>query len=376
MCSGAELLEVRLQDMEKTNERPPLVLVISRDNVQAARRSAEINLASWRAAIADDLTDAMASLRREHASLVLVIPPIDDLPAVDMPAILREIEPFGYLPIVIQAQRPGEDVRCAFLKRGADDVITAETSGQELEARLHSLLRVKELHDQLATSRAALQRALDSERKLLIKLKRDNANLQELCTTDPLTRVQNVRSFWNILEHEFKMARRYDQPLSLLMLDLDHFKLVNDLHGHPAGDYVLKELTVVLTRCIRDSDVVARTGGEEFSIVLPRTDPRRCAVLAERIRREVSAHSFAAYGRLMHVTVSIGSSSFPADAEVTEPKLLTYLADQALLSAKESGRDRVVPYHSLPAAARRRLCRQFQQEREAKQVEATATECR
>lgn len=337
----------------------PTILVLSQNGIQSARRCAEINVAGRRTLTADDLPEAMSVLRRDNPALVLVIPPIGDLPARELPKIIREIQPFHYLPVLVQAQRAGEELRCSFLNNGADDVITPETSAEELGARLHSLLRVKDLHDQLAASRAALQRSLDSERKLLSKLRKDNASLQEMCTTDPLTRVQNVRSFRDILDHEFKVAKRYNHPLSLLMLDIDHFKLVNDLHGHPAGDYVLKELAVILTRSVRESDVVARTGGEEFSVTLPRTDPRRCHVLAERIRRETAARGFAAYGKLIQLTISIGSSSYPRDAEVTDPRMLVYLADQALLAAKETGRDRVIAYHDLPAEVRRRLCRQY-----------------
>jgi two-component system cell cycle response regulator len=133
---------------------------------------------------------------------------------------------------------------------------------------------VKDLHDKLAASRLALQEALRRERKLLAKLRRDNAHLQALVTTDPLTHVQNRRSFRDILDHEFKMARRYNQPLGLLALDVDHFKVVNDSHGHPSGDYVLKELAVILTRSVRESDVVARTGGEEFCVLLPKAATR------------------------------------------------------------------------------------------------------
>ena len=177
--------------------------------------------------------------------------------------------------------------------------------------------------------------------------------------TDPLTHAQNVRSFRDILHHEFNMAKRYEQPLSLLMLDIDHFKVVNDTHGHPSGDYVLKELAVILKQSVRESDVVARTGGEEFSVILPKGGAPEAAVFAERIRQHVRDRQFIVYGQNIHITASIGSACFPADAEIVEPQMLAYFADQALLAAKESGRDCVVPVSSMDMTIRQRLRRQY-----------------
>jgi len=155
------------------------------------------------------------------------------------------------------------------------------------------------------------------------------------------------------------MAARYDQPLSLLVLDVDHFKLVNDAFGHPTGDYVLKELAVILQQSVRDSDVVARTGGEEFCILLPKAGPRQAARSAHRIHKEVQSRKFAAYGNRLHVTVSIGWATYPDDPEATDRDKLVYFADQALLVAKETGRNRVVGFHSLDPAVRSRLHRQY-----------------
>jgi diguanylate cyclase len=142
---------------------------------------------------------------------------------------------------------------------------------------------------------------------------------------------------------------------------VDHFKLVNDTYGHPSGDYVLKELAVVLQRSVRQSDVVARTGGEEFTIVLPKAGPRQAARFAERIRKEVRARKFEVYGQKPHVTVSIGLASYPADAEITDQEMLVYFADQALLAAKENGRDQVVTFRQMDPSVRRRLIRQLRQ---------------
>jgi len=238
-------------------------------------------------------------------------------------------------------------------------VIPDTISPGEMTARLRALLRIKSLHDQLSGSRTALQQALERERSLLVKLRRDNEHLHTLATTDPLTRIQNVRSFRSILQHEFRMAKRYDQPLSVLMLDLDHFKVVNDTHGHPSGDYVLKESAVILKQSVRESDVVARTGGEEFSVILPKAGAEQALRFAERIRGNICSREFIVYGENIHITTSIGLATYPADAEIVEPDMLAYFADQALLTAKESGRDCVVCVRDLDRSVRARLRRQF-----------------
>jgi two-component system cell cycle response regulator len=343
------------------------VLVASGDPARSSRRCGELTLAGYVTIHVEDVMEALTVIRSRNPSMVLLLPPLSGLPGTDLPNIMREAAPYTYLPVLVQADGLGRGGRCEYLRQGADDVISSETSMDEMIARAQSLMRVRELHDQLSASRSALQTSLDRERKLMAKLKKDNADLQQLCATDPLTRLQNGRSFWEILAHELKMARRYNQPLSLLMLDVDHFKLVNDNYGHPSGDYVLKELAVILKRSVRESDVVARTGGEEFSVILPKADLRRCAVLAQRIKREAAAREFAVYGRRINVTISIGTATYPADAEITEERMMAYLADRALLSAKAGGRDRVVALHELEIADRARMRRQYFEARAAQE---------
>ena len=337
------------------------ILLMSRNLPEATSRSAQLARAGWRVVRAVEQIEVLAAAKSQPIDLVLLHMPVDDMVDMDLPNVLRNVCPAAYLPVMILADDPAEEQRCRFLDSGADDVISHTTSPGVMVARIGALLRIKELHDQLAISRQALQNALQRERKLLGKLKRDNAHLQALCTTDPLTHVQNVRSFRDILAHEFKIAKRYAQSLSLLTLDVDHFKVVNDTHGHPSGDYVLKELAVILTRSVRESDVVARTGGEEFSIVLPQAGHHQADQFAERIRNEVYARDFMVYGRHIHVTASLGLATYPGDAEITEPQMLVYFADQALLVAKEMGRDRVASFCGLDTTVRQRLRRQYMQ---------------
>ncbi len=331
------------------------IVLIERDSLQATRRSAELALGGIRSIVTDNELELLAAIGQEGIDLALVSLSARESIEMDLPNILRTLCPASYLPVILLVERPDLD-RCRLLDIGADEVVDRDVVSQELRARLGAMLRIKDLHDRLAVKQKELEAVLTRERLLLEKLRKDNAQLKEQATTDPLTHLQNRRSFVQLLQHEFKVAKRYGHSLSLLGLDVDHFKVINDEYGHPSGDYVLKELAVILKRSIRESDIAARTGGEEFSILLPRAGREEACRFAQRIRKACSERVFRVYGRDIHATVSLGSATYPDDAEVTHPEMLVYFADQALLHAKETGRDRVVRFHQLDARLRRR-CR-------------------
>ncbi|MEU8243711.1 GGDEF domain-containing protein [Actinoplanes missouriensis] len=168
--------------------------------------------------------------------------------------------------------------------------------------------------------------------------------------TDGLTGLRSRRYFEEALGNESARAERYHLPLSMLLLDIDHFKNVNDTYGHNGGDRVLVEVTHRLRELTRPGDVVARYGGEEFAVLLPATGPEQAREIAERIRRGVSAAPIAVSdSRLVRVTVSVGVAGMPAVATTAE---LVLTADRALYAAKNAGRNRVTSAaDSYPAAA-------------------------
>jgi len=335
------------------------VLVIDPDPQRWVRTTSALNRAGYTSLEVRDPQDAVGHLDAHEADLILLHLPAGPDGAGQLTDFLQSFSPSEYIPLIVMANYVDEDIRCTYLDAGADDVISEWTSQDELVARVRALLRIKGLHNQLSASRLALQRALRRERRLLEKLRRDNAHLYTLATTDPLTHTQNARSFRDILEHEFKASRRYEHELSLIMVDVDHFKVINDTHGHPSGDYVLKELAVILKGSVRDSDVVARVGGEEFAILLPRADRKQARKFAERIRKEVASHRFVVHGAEIHVTISLGLACFPNDPEIADASMLVYFSDQALLIAKESGRNRCVVVGEVDPNRRQRLRRQF-----------------
>jgi two-component system cell cycle response regulator len=173
--------------------------------------------------------------------------------------------------------------------------------------------------------------------------KADNARLEALAHTDPLTHLLNRRALTIRLVSELERVRRYNSPLTMLMIDLDHFKLVNDTYGHLVGDEVLRGIAGILQRSVRSVDMVARYGGEEFVVVLPETGEQGAVTFAERIRERVELHHFPAERNksgAAKVTVSIGVSSFPSP-NVESAEDLFARSDAALYRAKELGRNKV-----------------------------------
>ncbi|HUT60489.1 MAG TPA: diguanylate cyclase [Phycisphaerae bacterium] len=317
-------------DIEQTNR----ILLMHQSLSDAAGLCAKLRQGRWDILQVIEPLEALQAARAELVDVAVLHLPVGDTIDMDLPNVLRRVATCAYLPVMIVTDCPAERWRCELLDSGADDIVLEATSAAETNSRLRALLRIKQAHDRLDTSRSRLRRALKRERKLLDKLRRDNAHLRDLATTDPLTSAGNLRSFEKALDHEFKMARRYGQSLSLLMVDVDHFKRVNDSFGHGAGDGVLRQLAEIFKRSVRESDVVARTGGDEFGVILPKAGREQARSMAERIRREVFAHSFSFGGPGLHVTVSVGVATFPADARATGPQMLTEFADMALLRAK------------------------------------------
>jgi two-component system cell cycle response regulator len=190
---------------------------------------------------------------------------------------------------------------------------------------------------------------LDRNRQLVenleqsnLRMEESNEALRELATRDGLTGLFNHRHFKELLETELTRAARYDRPLCLVMMDVDHFKIYNDTHGHPAGDEVLKTLADIIKSRLRDVDHSARYGGEEFVALLPETDWKSGKIVADDIRAQMENFPFKGKESqpLGKVTVSFGVAEFPTDS--ADATSLIEKADEALYRAKSEGRNRIV----------------------------------
>jgi len=309
---------------------------------------------------APDCLAAMAVVKAEDVDLILVADGPGQFDLADTGRVLKSLRTDRYVP-VIGVMEPGVpfDRRRAVLQAGLDDVVPRDAGAETLDARLHAALRLKAVHDRLYRVRAELDETVAREAALLKQLREDNRALKVRSITDGLTALYNYRYLMEWLKTEFKISRRYGHALSLVIADLDHFKSVNDQHGHPFGDYVLKEVAVILKQCARESDLVARYAGDEFALVCPRTGYKEVHALAKRILATCRKHRFRTQGNRVPIRLSVGTATYPDDAEVTSPELLVFLADQALYHSKRQGRAGATAWHEIEpetrAAVRRNL---------------------
>lgn len=227
-------------------------------------------------------------------------------------------EPYVYI-LLLTARSDSEDL-VEGMEAGADDYLTKPFQAHELRVRLRAGRRILELQEQLLAAREALR---------------------EQATHDGLTGLLNRVSVLDVLTRELSRATRAGQPLSLLMVDLDRFKLVNDTHGHLAGDAVLRAAAERMKSTVRNYDTVGRYGGEEFLVVLPGCDGASACAQAERIREAVAATQPSDGFPRLRVTCSIGVASRLLPA-AEDANVLLREADLALYQAKDGGRNRVV----------------------------------
>ncbi|MDP3572858.1 MAG: diguanylate cyclase [Archangium sp.] len=240
--------------------------------------------------------------------------------------------------ILVLDPQPSADRRIAAYQQGAEDYIVQGTPEQEIAARVASALRRRQRYRSVESAR---DRAL------------------EAAITDQLTGLYNRGYFDEVLRGECKRALRYGQPAAVVLLDIDHFKQVNDTWGHGAGDGVLREVSRRVTRTIRSSDLAARYGGEEFIFLLPSTNAADAQIVADRLRVALEESPFEVGTERILVTASLGMSVTTTDG--TDARRLIELADEALYAAKRGGRNQVVTSgrrEGAPAvpAARCHLC--------------------
>jgi len=217
-------------------------------------------------------------------------------------------------PLVVLSTAKHSAEWVPWLNAGATDHLPIEPINPEvLAAKVAVLLRIKERLDQLRAE----------------------------AVIDELTGVHNRRYLDEQLGARLGEAARYDMPFSIGLLDIDHFKNVNDAHGHLAGDRILQETAGIIRKQMRKEDVLVRYGGEEFAVMLPQTDRLGSAILGERIREAIAEHSFDVDGKTLRVTASVGVASYPLD-NCTEPEDLVAIADKRLYQAKDAGRNQSV----------------------------------
>ena len=247
----------------------------------------------------------------------LEMPGMDGLKFLGMHNAREELKD---IPVIMLTGHGESEKKIKGLEQGASDYITKPFDAGELIARVKVQLKIKSLQDDL---------------------KEQNRQLEQISNTDALTQLANRRFLMESIEKEYQRSLREENNLSLIMADIDHFKKINDTYGHQEGDVALKTVARIITEQLRDYDIAARFGGEEFAIVLPNTALGNAVQVASRIRKKVEAMSFQGDLRKLKMTISLGVSSSPQN-KVEGVSDLIKLADDALYSAKKDGRNKVV----------------------------------
>lgn len=247
------------------------------------------------------------------------------MPRLDGPALIQNIRNSGqshYTYIILLTAMDETENVVRGLESGADDYLTKPLNGRELIARVSSGMRILKLEEQLTQAKK---------------------QMEVLAMHDGLTGVLNRRAIEEQAEAEFSIARRKERPLSIILLDIDHFKRVNDTHGHKMGDKVLQQVAGVLSESLRKYDRLGRWGGEEFLLILPDTDLQGAMIVAERLRIQTAETNIPLENsEPFSVQISLGIATTNENFQ-TLAKFID-AADQALYKAKQSGRNRVCSF--------------------------------
>jgi two-component system cell cycle response regulator len=268
---------------------------------------------------------AIRLAKEGQVDMILLDRLLPDIDGIRICHLLKQDEETRDIPIIMLTAMDKTEDKVRGLEAGADDYLPKPFEDVELNARVSAALRTKLLKDEL-------KRKNDELQKMLVEV-------ETLSMTDSLTGLFNRRRFEGVLDAEFKKSYRYNLPLTCMMVDIDHFKSVNDTYGHAVGDGVITSIARIIKRSIRESDAACRWGGEEFVILAPMTNKDEASLPAKRILHAVETTVFAGMGSEKR-TVSIGVAAVPAEGIDTPDKLIQ-AADAALYEAKKKGRNRV-----------------------------------
>ncbi|MBN1555876.1 MAG: diguanylate cyclase [Phycisphaerae bacterium] len=287
------------------------VLIVDDSPVTLALAQARLRDENLDVLCAQGGVEGLEKTRKEHPDLILLDLKMPDLSGYEVCERIKSDPELGSIPIIFLTASDSVEDKVKGLDMGAVDYVAKPFDPVELSARVRAALRVKRLQD-LLNLRAQL---------------------------DPLTELWNRQAMETRLRQEWARTSRHEEVLAFLMMDVDHFKKVNDTYGHPAGDRVLCAMAHVLTVQCRESDLACRYGGEEFAVILPGADSHEAAHLAERCREDVEQLALPAQDRVIRVTASFGVAD---SKDLVSRDDLLHHADAALYRAKREGRNRVI----------------------------------
>ena len=300
-------------DTEQGNS--PLVLIVDDhpDNVEVLQ--ARLKALGYRTLCAADGETALKMVASSPPDLILLDVMMPHMDGNEVARRIKADKSLPFIPIIMQTALDSTQSKVVGLDSGADDYVTKPINYAELQARMGAALRVKALQDRIS----------------------------EMAITDGLTGLYNRRHLDERLDEMFEHSARLHEPLAVVMFDIDHFKKVNDTHGHQVGDLVLTQFAQLLKHAARDIDRIGRYGGEEFMVLLPGTVLDAGVTFAKRARQEVETHQFEYEGGVLACSISAGVAGYPNPRIHTRQQLVK-AADDALYVAKTTGRNRVVRF--------------------------------
>ena len=301
--------------MAESSIGPTRVLVVDDQKQNVRLLEMRLRAHGYQVDAAYDGESALGLVQERLPDLILLDVMMPGMDGYEVCRHLQSMPTAKYIPVIMLTAKGDLESKVTGLEVGAVDYMTKPFEPQELLARVGAALRAKRVRDE------ALEAAWH----------------------DPLTSLYSRRYLDQRLTDEFRRSVRYDTPFSMVMIDIDHFKKINDTLGHAAGDEVLIAVGRALKDQCRDVDKVCRYGGEEFAILLPETDLAGASMCAERLRRQCEELAFSGNLSCVSISVSCGVSSYP-EAQAASAQELLEQADGALYEAKNAGRNRTVPF--------------------------------
>ena len=330
----------------------PSILVVDDDSDLVCLLSRQLTEAGYNVRPAGTGAEAFGIMLNDGPRIVIADWIMPGMDGIELCRRIRRHEgvAFAYIVLVTATQTSDAQLEEAF-RAGADDFLLKPINPAELLARLQAAERICRLHEELDLR---TRDACSANARLSVayeQLAIANEKLHEVAITDELTGLPNRRQIIDRLKQEWKASTRRDTPLSCVIIDIDHFKAVNDTYGHPAGDTVLRAAAKALQASARGDEGIGRLGGEEFLLICPQTVASQAAVAAERLRRTIDDMQIHIDDTSIHVTISLGAADRAATTKDIEALLSR--ADAALYAAKNAGRNavRVISDGSVAEAA-------------------------
>ena len=324
--------------------KPPRVLVVDDHRDSAELLSIILTMQRYEVEVSQDGVSAIQAARAMQPDLIILDVRMSCMNGFEVCRQLRADSKTAEIPIIFVSASDETASKIKAFKEGGNDYITKPFQGEEIIARVKNQVQLGRLKAELQAKNARLERELLIRQEVEKKLLDLNERLSQLAALDSLTHIANRRTFEDFFAREWQRAQRDKQPLSLVICDIDYFKLYNDSLGHQSGDICLQKVAkAILNTVMRPADLVARYGGEEFAVILPQTPAKNALQVAETIRHEILKLAIPHPQSKVsdYVSLSLGVSCVIPQPKYNKKQLLV-TADRALYQAKKQGRDRAI----------------------------------